>query len=212
MPLWCQFKSPQLVCQPNCADEGLTLKISSSQTLSTQLIILNYPGILSHQGSTTVSLENYPFYLFIIIKSQLELKKNNNNNNNNKNHHDSQRLTKCDPPHDFRDKGDNTHTTHQHIVQNAHCSRDIYQQQRKIYRSVILAAKCTLESLDWSLITLAFLLRDYNALAHQIILFMLLHVRKKITHSCLCYILDKHSILKPSVTYSFLSTPYSINT
>ena len=105
-----------------------------------------------------------------------------------------------------------THTTHQHIVQNAHCSRDIYQQQRKIYRSVILAAKCTLESLDWSLITLAFLLRDYNALAHQIILFMLLHVRKKITHSCLCYILDKHSILKPSVTYSFLSTPYSINT
>ena len=36
----------------------------------------------------------------------------NNNNNNKKNHHDSQRLTKCDPLYDFRDKGDNTHTTH----------------------------------------------------------------------------------------------------
>ena len=57
----------------------------------------------------------YPLYSFIIIKSQLELKtttNNNNNNNNNKNHHDSQRLTKCDPLYDFRDKGDNTHTTH----------------------------------------------------------------------------------------------------
>ena len=43
-----------------------------------------------------------------------------------KNHHDSERLTKRDPPYGFRDKGDNTHTTHQHIVQNAHCSRDIY--------------------------------------------------------------------------------------
>ena len=29
--------------------------------LSTQLIILNYPVILSHQRSTTVSLETYPF-------------------------------------------------------------------------------------------------------------------------------------------------------
>ena len=92
--------------------------------LSTQLIILNYPGLLSHKGSTTVLLETYPLYSFIIITIQLELKKNNSNNN--KNHHDSQRLTKCDSPYDFRDKGDNTHTTHQHIMQNAHCSHDIY--------------------------------------------------------------------------------------
>ena len=48
------------------------------------------------------------------------------NNNNKKNHHDLQRLTKCDPPYDFRNKGDNTHSTHQHIMQNAHCSHDIY--------------------------------------------------------------------------------------
>ena len=39
------------------------------------MIILNYPGILSHQGSTTVSLETYPLYSFIIITIQLELKK-----------------------------------------------------------------------------------------------------------------------------------------
>ena len=31
-------------------------------TLSTQLIILNYLAILSHQRSTTVSLETYPLY------------------------------------------------------------------------------------------------------------------------------------------------------
>ena len=37
-----------------------------------------------------------------------------NNNNNNKNHHDSQRLTKCDPPYDFRDKGDRTHNMPTH--------------------------------------------------------------------------------------------------
>ena len=43
-------------------------------TATTQLIILNYPCILSHQGSTTVSLETYPLYSFIIIKSQLEFK------------------------------------------------------------------------------------------------------------------------------------------
>ena len=61
----------------------------------------------------------YPLYSFIIIKSQLELKTTTNNNNNNKNHHDSQRLTKCDPPYDFRDKDENIHTTHQHIVQIA---------------------------------------------------------------------------------------------
>ena len=34
-------------------------------TLSTQLIILNYPVIFSFQRSTTVSSETYPFYLFI---------------------------------------------------------------------------------------------------------------------------------------------------
>ena len=44
-------------------------------TATTQLIILNYPAILSHQGSTTVSLETLnPLYSFIIIKSQLEFK------------------------------------------------------------------------------------------------------------------------------------------
>ena len=34
-----------------------------------------YPGILSHRGSITVSLETYPLYSFIIITIQLELKK-----------------------------------------------------------------------------------------------------------------------------------------
>ena len=43
-------------------------------TATTQLIIQNNPAILSHQGSTTVSLETYPLYSFIIIKSQLEFK------------------------------------------------------------------------------------------------------------------------------------------
>ena len=78
-------------------------------SLSTQLIKLNYPGILSCQGSNLSPL-------FKIFKSQLELKKNKNNN---KNHHDSQRLTKCDPTYDFRYNGDNTQTTHQHILQKA---------------------------------------------------------------------------------------------
>ena len=55
----------------------------------------------------------YPLYSFIIIKSQLQLK-TTTNNNNNKNHHDSQRLTKCDPPYDFRDKHENTHNTSTH--------------------------------------------------------------------------------------------------
>ena len=32
--------------------------------LSTQLIILNYPFILFHRRSTTVSLETYPLYIF----------------------------------------------------------------------------------------------------------------------------------------------------
>ena len=36
-------------------------------------------------------------------------------NNNIKNNHDPQKLTECDQPaYDFRDKGDNTDTTHQH--------------------------------------------------------------------------------------------------
>ena len=95
-------------------------------TATNQLIILNYPAILSHQGSTTVSLETYPLYSFIIIKSQLEFK--TTCNNKKKNYHDSQRLTKRDPPSDFGDKGDNMHTTRQHIKQNAHCSSDIYSQ------------------------------------------------------------------------------------
>ena len=34
-------------------------------TISTQLTILNYPVILSHRRSTTVSLETYPFYSFV---------------------------------------------------------------------------------------------------------------------------------------------------
>ena len=34
-------------------------------TISTQLIILNYPVILSHRRSTTVSLETYPFCSFV---------------------------------------------------------------------------------------------------------------------------------------------------
>ena len=34
--------------------------------LSTQLIILNYPVILSYQCSTIVSLETYPLYLWLI--------------------------------------------------------------------------------------------------------------------------------------------------
>ena len=34
---------------------------------------------------------------------------------------------------------------------------------------------------------------------------------EKITHSYLCYKLDKHSVLKPFVTYSSPSTAYSIN-
>ena len=32
--------------------------------LLTQLIILNYPVVLSHQHSTTVSLETYPLYSY----------------------------------------------------------------------------------------------------------------------------------------------------
>ena len=35
--------------------------------LSTHLIILNYPVILSHQLSTTVCLETYPFIHFIVF-------------------------------------------------------------------------------------------------------------------------------------------------
>ena len=34
-------------------------------TLSTQLIIINYPVILFHRRSTTVSLETYPLYAYV---------------------------------------------------------------------------------------------------------------------------------------------------
>ena len=36
-------------------------------TLLTQLIILNYPVILSHRRSTTVSLETYPLYISFVF-------------------------------------------------------------------------------------------------------------------------------------------------
>ena len=36
-------------------------------TLSTQLIILNYPGILSLRRSITVSLETFPLYSFALL-------------------------------------------------------------------------------------------------------------------------------------------------
>ena len=36
-------------------------------TLSTQLITQNYPDILSHRRSTTVSLETYPLYLYVLF-------------------------------------------------------------------------------------------------------------------------------------------------
>ena len=56
----------------NLSDEELTLKNVSLLTLyggqftfSTQLITLNYPVILSHWRSTTVSLETYPLYSLI---------------------------------------------------------------------------------------------------------------------------------------------------
>ena len=55
--------------ESNRSDEGLTLETSAFKlfsvavTLSTQLIILYYPVVLSHQRSTTVSLETKPVYL-----------------------------------------------------------------------------------------------------------------------------------------------------
>ena len=41
--------------------------------LSTQLIILNYPVILSHQCSTTVSLETNPLYSTVKLSTGIEL-------------------------------------------------------------------------------------------------------------------------------------------
>ena len=42
------------------------LKLYGGQfTLSTQLIIINYPVILFHRRSTTVSLETYPLYAYV---------------------------------------------------------------------------------------------------------------------------------------------------
>ena len=52
------------------SDEGLTLErqllnlYGSQSTLSTRLIMLNYPVIHSHRRSTTVSSETYPLYSF----------------------------------------------------------------------------------------------------------------------------------------------------
>ena len=85
----------------------------------------------------------------------------------------------------------------------------------------MIAVNCTLESFDWSQIMQAFLLREYHSSfincsggvkkqqLNRKLLFMLL--LEKITHSYLCYKLDKHSVLKPFVTYSSPSTAYSIN-
>ena len=39
-------------------------------TFSTQLITLNYPVILSHRRSTTVSLETYPLNLFLLVRGE----------------------------------------------------------------------------------------------------------------------------------------------
>ena len=74
----------------------------------------------------------------------------------------------------------------------------------------------------WSQIMQAVLLREYHSSSltvqaevrnnSLIESYFLCYCQKKITHSCLCYKLDKHSILKPFITYSSLSTPYSINT
>ena len=57
----------------NRSDERLTLQTSAFKlftvanfTLSTQLITRNYPVILSHRRSTTVSLETYPLYPFVL--------------------------------------------------------------------------------------------------------------------------------------------------
>ena len=41
-------------------------------TLSTQLIILNYPVILSHRSTTTVSLETYPLQELIDLHSIID--------------------------------------------------------------------------------------------------------------------------------------------
>ena len=56
------------------SDEGLTLETSALELLhgqfmlSTQLMILNYPIILSHWHSTTVSLETYPLYYWTVAQ------------------------------------------------------------------------------------------------------------------------------------------------
>ena len=54
------------------SDEGLTLETSALKLfifmLSTQLMILNYPIILSHWHSTTVSLETYPLYYWTVAQ------------------------------------------------------------------------------------------------------------------------------------------------
>ena len=54
-----------------CSNRGANIRNVNFETLyggqfmlSTQLIILNYPVVLSHKHSTTVSLETYPLYSY----------------------------------------------------------------------------------------------------------------------------------------------------
>ena len=98
------------------------------------------------QGSTTVSLETYPHYSFIIITIQLELK-NTTTTTTTKTTTFHKRLTKCDPPCYFRDKGDNTHT------HNTSCKMPIvlvtFTNSSEKYMD-LLAVNFTLESFDWS--------------------------------------------------------------
>ena len=68
------------------------------------------------------------------------------------------------------------------IAYNAYCSRYVYLQQRKNYRSVILAAKDILESFDWSKITRSFLLRHFkpkSSIISALIILVGVHQAKK---------------------------------
>ena len=49
----------------NAQKISLNTLYSGQFTFSTQLITVNYLVIISHQHSTTVSLETYPFYLLV---------------------------------------------------------------------------------------------------------------------------------------------------
>ena len=48
-----------------CLQRQLKTPCGSQFTLSTQLVILNYPVILSHQHSSTVLLETYLLYSYV---------------------------------------------------------------------------------------------------------------------------------------------------